>query len=394
MFLDTSLSGTPADPRFSGQGGIMDGRFDDAVSGVILAGMNVTIAFSNDRIEVTQLSAHDGRGGQLTGSGAARSANGAWTGEVTAAVRDFRVVNRADAQARLSGQLSASMTPDRRLIEGALTVVEGEFAPPTAAPPGVRTLEVTEINLPGERQDERVTGRTGPPIELDISITADRRLFIRSANIDAELSINAHVGGTVRNARVTGEANVVRGDVDLAGRRFVLDEGEVEFNGDPMQSRLNFMATREAPDLTAIIRVEGTPREPRITLESRPELPQDEILAQVLFGRSATDLSALEAAQLASALASMAGGGGFDALGNIRAGLGLDRLAIGQDREGEAQISGGRYLSDDVYLELTTGAQGTAAAQVEWQALDDFAIISRFGSANQTSVSVRWRTTY
>jgi translocation and assembly module TamB len=392
--LDAQLSGSARDPRFTGDGGLSAGRFDDAVSGLVLDDLEIALAFSNDQIQVTRLSANDGRGGSMSGNGAARSRGGAWTGEVSAAVQDFRVVNRADAQARLSGDLTAQVTPDRRLVQGALVVQEGEFAPPQAAPAGVRTLEVVEINLPGEEGAERVTGRSGPPIELDIDLSAPRRLFIRSANINAELSLDTHIGGTVGAVEVTGVANVVRGDADLAGRRFTFDTGRVRFNGEPMAAELDFSATREAPDLTAVVRVTGTPREPRIVLESRPPLPQDEILAQVLFGRSATDLTALEAAQLASALASMAGGGGFDALGSIRSGLGLDRLSIGQDRTGSAQISGGRYLTDNVYLEVSTGAQGSAAAQVEWQALSDFAIISRLGSADDTSISVRWRRTY
>ncbi len=392
--LAASLSGTPGDPRIEGEGGLDEARFDDAVSGLVLDDLLLALDFSNDRVRVTELSANDGDGGALSGSGQAQSSGGEWSGEVEAAVQSFRVVNRADAQAQVSGELAALVSPDRRAVEGALTIEQGEFAPPQAAPAGVRTIEVVEINVPGAEEDERVTGERGPPIELDIDLSAPRRLFVRSNNLDVELSVDAHIGGTVREVEVTGEANVVRGDADLAGRRFVFDSGRAVFDGDPLEADLNFTATRETSDLTAIINVTGTPREPRITLESRPPLPQDEILAQVLFGRSATDLSALEAAQLASALASMTGGGGFDALGSLRSGLGLDRLAVGQSSSGDPTVSGGRYLTDDVYLELSTGTRGEAAAQVEWQALNDFAIISRFGSTNQTSISVRWRKSY
>lgn len=392
--MDAALSGTPSDPRIGGDGALTGGRFDDATSGLALRDLDIAVEFSNDEIRVTRLTANDASGGSLSGGGFARSAGGVWGGEVSAAMQNFRAVNNASAQARISGEIAARMTPDQRIIEGALVIESAEVSPPGAGTPDVLTLEVIEINVPGAVERERIRGQRGPPLELDVSLRADRRLFVRANNLDVEMSLNAHIGGTPEAIQVTGQADVVRGDADLAGRRFIFDSGRLRFNGDPMDADLDFRATRETADLIAVILVNGTPRAPRITLESQPPLPQDEILARVLFGRSVADLSALEAAQLASALASMTGGGGFDALGRLRSGLGLDRLTVGQTREGEPLISGGRYLTDDVYLEVTTGSQAGSVAQVEWQAMRNFAIISRFGTEADTSVSVRWRRTY
>ena len=119
-------------------------------------------------------------------------------------------------------------------------------------------------------------------------------------------------------------------------------------------------------------------------------LPQDEILSQVLFGRSASQLSPFEAAQLASGVASLAGGGGFDVIGNLRELAGLDRLSFG----GEASaltVAGGRYLTDDVYLEVIGGGEGGAAVNVEWQVRRNLAISSKFGGTGDASLSIRWR---
>ena len=99
-------------------------------------------------------------------------------------------------------------------------------------------------------------------------------------------------------------------------------------------------------------------------------------MSQVLFGRSASQLSAFEAAQLASGVASLAGGGGFDVIGNIRELAGLDRLSFG----GEASsltVAGGRYLTDDIYFEIIGGGEGGGAARVEWQGRRNIAVESR-----------------
>src|SRR5690606_36020888 len=118
--------------------------------------------------------------------------------------------------------------------------------------------------------------------------------------------------------------------------------------------------------------------------------PQDEILSAVLFGRSASQLSTVEAAQLAAALSTMAGGGGLDIMGNLRTFAGLDRLAFGGTTESGVTVSGGKYIGDDLYVELTGGGREGPSAQVEWQVRKHLAIISRFAGQAGNKIAVRW----
>ncbi len=54
-------------------------------------------------------------------------------------------------------------------------------------------------------------------------------------------------------------------------------------------------------------------------------------------------------------------------------------------------VAGGRYITDDVYLEVIGGGQNGAAVKVEWQPRRTIAVASRFGGQGQTSLSIRWR---
>jgi translocation and assembly module TamB len=88
-------------------------------------------------------------------------------------------------------------------------------------------------------------------------------------------------------------------------------------------------------------------------------------------------------------VASLAGGGGFDVIGNLRELAGLDRLSFG----GEASaltVAGGRYITKNVYLEIIGGGDAGAAVNVEWQVRRNLSISSKVG-ANETSLSIRWR---
>ncbi len=144
------------------------------------------------------------------------------------------------------------------------------------------------------------------------------------------------------------------------------------------------------------VRVTGTPEAPEIALESTPSYPEDEILSRMLFGSASSELSPLQAAQLANALASLTGGGGggVDLLGPLRQTLGIDRLSVGAGEEGRALVSGGAYLAEDVYLEVSSSATGLAEASIEWEIRPRLELASRFGFGRDSTISLRWRRDY
>src|SRR3546814_8235559 len=180
--------------------------------------------------------------------------------------------------------------------------------------------------------------------------------------LESEWSTDLRVGGTSTSPIVTGTAEVIRGTYSFAGTRFELTNGDITFTGsDPIDPRVAITATGDVEDITVTINVSGRSTDPQIAFSSSPALPQDEIMARLLFGGSVTELSALEAVQLAASLNSLrGGGGGLNPLGKLRSATGLSRLRIpGADEatgRGKA-LSAGFYLGDDIYLEVITDAR-------------------------------------
>ena len=104
----------------------------------------------------------------------------------------------------------------------------------------------------------------------------------------------------------------------------------------------------------------GTPAQPKITLKSDPELPQDEILARVLFNKSTGGLSIGEAAQLASAAAALASGRTGRAGQLAYRGRSRPPYARQFGRRGRTgTVEAGRNISENVYVGVE---QGTSAA--------------------------------
>jgi translocation and assembly module TamB len=57
-------------------------------------------------------------------------------------------------------------------------------------------------------------------------------------------------------------------------------------------------------------------------------------------------------------------------------------------------VAGGKYLTDDVYLELIGGGREGTAAQVEWRVRRNLSIVSRIAGQGDAKLSVRWRRDY
>ena len=397
-----TLGGTLADPQATGQIAVANGRFDDGGTGLSLRQVAIKADFARSAIDVTQASGVDGHGGSASGAGRI-SLERQGVSSFRLDLHGFRLIDNEQATASATGQATINRDAKGQVkLSGALTIDRADIAPRLPNGSSVVSMDVIEKNRPPEliaaepavvsSGDARAGGWV-----LDVSLKAPGRVYLRGRGLNVELSLNAHVGGTTTSPDLTGTARVIRGDYDFAGKRFEFDPTSIVYlSTRPRDIRLDLSATRNDPSLTAVVKIAGAAAKPEITFTSTPSLPNDEVLSQVLFGTSASQLSPLEAAQLASAVSAMASGGGLDVIGNLRAFAGLDRLAVGggDQTAGGVTVSGGKYITDKVYLELTGGGREGPTAQVEWRVRRQLSILSRLGGQAGARLAVRWRRDY
>jgi translocation and assembly module TamB len=391
-----TLGGTLADPRALGSASLENGRFQDAGTGLKLDGVTLHAALADNAVDISQFSGSDGLKGTLSGSGRINLFREGASSFILNLNR-FRLIDNDLAQAVASGKVSVARAADGKVkLSGALVVDRAQIAPNPPVATGVIPMDVVEVHKPFD-VDERFAPPPprAAPVALDVGFKSPGGIFVKGRGLDVELSLDAHVGGTTAQPILSGVARVVRGDYNFAGQRFQIGDRGVVYLGSSAETiRLDLTATRDDPTLTAVIRIQGTGAKPTITLTSTPVLPQDEVLSQVLFGASASQLSPFQAAQLASAVAGLAGGGGFDIMGGLRNFAHLDRLAIGGTAATGTTVSGGKYLSDKVYLEVIGGGREGGGAQVEWRARKHLSVVSRLTSMGDSQLSVRWRKDY
>ena len=394
-----TVGGTLNKPQASGQATLAGGKVTDSGTGLNLQNLTVSAAFDQGAVNVRQFSGVDGHGGLISGDGRIGLAVGSGSTFALKLTR-FQLIDNDAARATASGAVTVNRdAKGLAKLEGQLVVDRADVFPTPSTGVSVLSMDVVEIHKKGG--DETAAAKPKAPsagaaaVSLDVTIKAPRRIYIRGRGLDLELSLDAHVGGSSARPDLSGEARVVRGSYDFAGKRFDFDEsGVVRLGATPETIRLSLLATRVDSTLTATVRVAGTAARPEVTLSSVPVLPQDEILSQVLFGRSAAQLSAAEAAQLGVALASLSGGKGLDLIGGLRQFARLDRLAIGGDQTSGTTVSGGKYITDNIYVQITGGGRTGPSAQVEYQVRRNLSLVSSLGSRGDTRLSIRFRRNF
>ena len=313
-------------------------------------------------------------------------------GSLNIEAQKFRALDRRDVEATVSGSLAYESRQEDAELTGTINLNEVDITQFVSGNTSVIEIEVEELNRPEDIQALKLKEDV-VPINLNLKVKAPRRIYIRSRGLDVELSADIEITGTVTEPLFNGKAEVVRGGYKLAGKTLQFSEGSITFDGTLSEARLSLLAETETTDITAQVKIEGTVEKPDITLTSTPERPQDEILSVLLFGRSATELSTIEAAQLAGALAQFSGSGaGFDLLGGLRDAFGIGQLSVGFSEDGTAQITGGRYLARNVYLQVFSGAgQDQTGAIIEWEIRKNLALRSRLQADNDQAFSLKYK---
>ncbi|WP_010217583.1 translocation/assembly module TamB domain-containing protein [Sphingomonas sp. PAMC 26621] len=372
--------------------------YDNEVYGTRLSQMKIAGRFTNDRLEITQLSARAGEGTvQAQGSVGFAAASG-FPIDIRATLNNARLA-RSDA---LGATATGTIAVTNSKANGGL--IKGDIRIPNARYEIIRQGQAEVPELTGVRRKSDLVKAAGAPaaeapvglFKLDIRIRADNQLFVSGMGLESEWEMDMRVAGTSAAPQVLGRLQLVRGTYSFSGKRFEVTKGDIRFNGGPLSDpEINISATTTTSDVDVTINVTGTGQKPQIAFTSTPALPQDEVLSRLLFGSSVTNLSAIQAIQLASALNSLRGsGGGLNPLGKLRSATGIDRLRVlgANDATGQGtSLAAGKYITNNIYVEIITDARGFTATQLEVSLTKALSVLSQAGSFGGSNVTVRYK---
>jgi len=400
--FDLRLNGPPRLSALSGTVRLSNGRLAAPAANLALRGLAADALLSGGQLSIE--AAGDVVEGGRVGANGTIGLGGGLPADLTLTLSNVVVTEPDLARATLDGRLAVTgpLAGGAR-IGGLVTIPQAELRIPETLPGGAGLLP--NLAHRGETAPVRATraraglldrgdgGGAGPAFPLDVTVEAPRRIFVRGRGLDAELGGRLVLGGTTREVTAAGQFDLIRGRLDLLGKRFTLDEGLIGLQG-PLEPFIRFAATAEGGDVTATIWIAGPASAPEITFASTPDLPQEEIVARLLFGKDLTSLSPLQAAQLASAVASLAGSGGEGIVGRIRQGFGLDDLDIATGTGGTTELRLGKYLSDNLYTDVTIGSDGTSQVNLNLDVRRGVTVKGFVGSEGQSGIGVYYQRDY
>jgi translocation and assembly module TamB len=299
--IGADIGGTLDDPRITGSLRTSGARIESAVTGMVLTGVKASGRFGGSQLVIDDFAAVAGKGGTLGGRGTFDlSSSRGFAMNLDVVARQARLIARDELSATVSGPLSLSSDASGGLISGDVILDKSSYRLGRAAASvaAIAQLSVTEINsnVDALRRRPRPAGW-----RLAIKARAPGGASVSGLGIDSEWRARLDIGGSANAPAIRGQADLVRGGYEFAGRRFDLARGIIRFDGEsPPDPTLDIVANGDTQGLSANIRVTGTGLRPEIAFSSTPALPQDELLSRLLFGTSITNLSAPEAVQLAA----------------------------------------------------------------------------------------------
>ncbi len=229
-------------------------------------------------------------------------------------------------------------------------------------------------------------------MSLDIGLIAPKAVFVRGRGVNAELGGRIQIGGTTTSVVPSGQIELIRGNIDILGRRLALTKGLVTLQGD-LTPYIEFESTTSTSDGTATIEIAGPLDSPEVDVFSDPERPTEEALAMLLFGNRFSELSPFVIAQMAASLAQLSGAGG-DATKGLRDTTGLDTVDLGATEGGGGSLGAGAYLSDNLYTDFTVNTEGDTEVNLNLDVTDSFTVRGTVDGRGETGLGIFFERDY
>ncbi|MFB2553555.1 translocation/assembly module TamB domain-containing protein [Ensifer soli] len=367
---DVAVSGPIRSPQITGSVTTSGARLVDVRRNLAIEGLTARVTLSGNQATIASATGRLSTGGTLTVGGTIGTAPGSgFPANLQITLRNLTYADGALVTATANGALTVTgPLASAPVLGGRIDVGKASITIPQKLPSSLSEIAITHRNASGAvkrmtsdlKQDQGgggTAGGGGTGLGFNLVVDAPSRIFVRGRGIDAELGGRLTITGTAASPSISGGFTMRRGRLEILAKRLdFTDRSSITFGGG-MVPTLNLDATTTAGSTTITVNVAGPANNPAVTFTSSPALPQDEILAQLIFNRSLSNLSALQIAQLASAVSQLAGGQSTSLLDGLRNKLGVDDLDITTDESGGAQVRAGKYLNDRTYIELQSGTE-------------------------------------
>jgi translocation and assembly module TamB len=313
--------------------------------------------------------------------------------------------------------VDANRRPDGSAMDVGVDVQSMHMALPLAANRDVQALgdiQGLKVVRHGEKELDasaeapaKTVQRKGMPINLTIDLGKDTEVK-QGTTLDVVLQGKPTIA-LDGDVRAGGEIRLTRGNINIQGKDFTIDNGTVTFMGDATNPQVALTAKWAAPDQTIIYAdFIGPLKTGKVTLHSDPSHTQQEILAYILFG-TADDPSAAGSTQTAggsqglNVVGGAAGAAATQPINRMLDSFGAGGFTTKIDTSGtsprpEVEVRIARDITLQVAWVLGVPPPGTNPDQtlvtLNWHFLRKWSLETTVGDAGTSIVDLIWQQRY
>jgi len=337
---------------------------------------------------------------------------------------DDQLLATVTTNAQFDGEITPDLISVRRL-----SIPRAQIDLPESSPKSLQPLSRPDdivVLRKGEPVDKQIAramaakqgsdgfgGGGSPPRartrEFNIAVDAPRNLWVRGSDVNVELGLSEGFHVTIaQQATIFGDVRVLRGRVDVLGRRFdIQKDSDIRFTGPPTSPYLNVSAAynNESEQVKVLISIRGQGKDITITPSSEPPLSESEIYTLIATGRRQlrqnSGATSSPSGQATSIIGSLAANQLKKALSSK---LPLDVLSIEAGQQGGlsgAKLEAGRYFGDQVYIGYVgrygadpSRGENSNAVRLEYQFTPRWEFDGEYGDARAGSADVVWHKDY
>lgn len=356
------LAGELTAPQYHGTVQLADGRLEPAAVGIDL--QDIALRLDVDGSSAALEGGFRSGGGSASVTGEADWADGP-AASLNLSGSNLRVVYEPIADVRVDPDIDIDFGEGRLRVGGRLGIPRGEITLAELPESAVRVSDDVVIVDDGEPEDDDSEEGDAPPVpegirmETDIQLALGDRVNISGYGITGRLVGDLRLeqrGSEVPQGN--GEIRIEDGEYRAYGQRLQIREGQMIFAGPLDRPQLYVEAVRriERDDVTAGLRIEGNPEEPRVSLFSEPAMPEEEVLSYIILGRPPGESGPGGDTMMARAAVALgvAGGGGYASA--IADELGVEDFTLDTAGDGEdTRVEVGGYINPNLYLGYGVG---------------------------------------
>ncbi len=353
--LDLAIKGTLLDLDMSGRIKARQGLYDSADNGTYIANIAGTLKAVGKKLVIEQLTGNDVRDpndltkdshiGTLDITGGFEFVGLALPHfALNLKLNDLIVVHRDDMTMRATGDIRIDGPGLQSKITGAVALSPSLVMLEEFSNDDMSYIEIEELET--QKKKKEVTKTPLFPIELALNL--DKNFYVR----DSDLGLMSQwigtimVKGDMSAPYLEGAMTATKGKLSFFGKPLKISEAKITFDRDHRNNpNVWLVGIRYVEDVTVHLQVSGYSPSPKITFSSDPALPEDEVLARLLFGKELSKISAGQSAQLASVAASLNDKKGINFLENLRSSFGFDTFEIKENEMKASATESGQTAS-------------------------------------------------